>query len=183
MKLALALALLLPALPCALAAPPAAGAAPLPAPAVTNGAPARLEINVHKGINKNKASSVSTQESYQFTVKVRNNEPKKAFTGLTAELFVLGVDKSDETMFNLISRTTEVFDLGIRAEHAFESKLFYVKYTTNSGSELGGYLVVITDAEGRVVAMKSTRSSLEKNLERIRGAPVSTSKKKAFRLE
>jgi hypothetical protein len=158
--------------------------APAPEEAPAKAAPrARIDIQVHKGLNKNRTSSVSTQESYQFTVKLRNAEPARDFKGISAELYVLSVDKADESMFNLIARTAEAFDLAPRAEHEFQSGLFYVKYTTRSGSELGGYIVVVTDAEGQILAVKSSRASFEKHLDTIRSAPLSTSKRKAFRLD
>jgi hypothetical protein len=155
---------------------------PAGASAVTNAAPARLDITVHKGLSKKKTSSVSTQESYQFTVRVKNEEPSRKFESLGAELYVLSQDKADSSMFNLIHSAQDSFALPVRGEHEFQSGLFYVKYTAQSGSELAGYIVVITDDSDRVVAMKSTSKLFEPNLDKLRTSIVSTSKRKAFRL-
>jgi hypothetical protein len=176
----LALCLLLPLLAHAQVAKPAPPAGP---PAVTNAAPARLDITVHKGLSKKKTSTTSTQESYQFTVRVKNEEPSRKFENLSAELYVLSEDRADATMFNLIHRAEDSFALPVRGEHEFQSGLFYVKYTAQSGSELAGYIVVITDDTDRVVAVKSTRTLFEANLDKLRTTTVSTSKRKAFRLE
>lgn len=172
-----ALLLSAPRLHAQQAKPPAAP------PAVTNAAPARLDITVHKGLSKKKTSTTSTQESYQFTVRVKNEEPSRRFDNLSAELFVLSEDRADATMFNLIHRAEDSFALPVRGEHEFQSGLFYVKYTAQSGSELAGYIVVITDDADRVVAVKSTRTLFEANLDKLRTTAVSTSKRKAFRLE
>jgi len=47
-------------------------------------------------------------------------------------------------------------------------------YADNRGFQYEGYIVVVEDSYGNVVAMKSTRDPYEKNWGKIKGAPRGT---------
>ena len=173
------------------AADPAAAAAAVPAPPA-NAAPAekpgpktplpKIDIQVKKGKDRSKASSQSTLETFEFEVMVKSLTPGAKLENAEIQLYVLGVSNANENMYNVINVQQEQFDL-TPAAHTIVTPLLQVKYTSSGGGmKLGGYLVVISDADGNVIGTKATRASFEKNLETIRGAKVSTSSKSSFRM-
>ena len=174
-----------PAAAPAAAAPPADPAPPAhaaPAGKTPPKAPPKIDIQVKKGKDRSKASSQSTLETFEFEVMVKSLTPGAKLENAEIQLYVLGVSNANENMYNVINVQQEQFDL-TPAAHTIVTPLLQVKYTSSGGGmKLGGYLVVVTDADGNVLGTKATRASFEKNLETIRGAKVSTSSKSSFRM-
>ena len=154
--------------------------APKPDVLVRN--PYKLEISAHSGKSKSKTSTSGRLETYEFTLGVTNLDQVKGWRGFTAEFYALGQDRSDHKLFGVVSSKTETFDLPRRGEHKFKSDFFKIKYTSGTGFTLGGYMVLIYDSGGRLVKIKSSRSSFEKNIQKIREAKVSTTGTYAFRM-
>ena len=142
-----------------------------------------VEINVHKGKTKSKTSTTGRQETYEFTVTIKNLDGIHGHREMKAELFAIGENRSDHSMYNVIATKTSSFDLARGAEHAFKSDFFYVKYYSGSGMTLGGYLVLVYDRNGTLVKSKATKSSFEKGIKTIRAAEISKSSSKSFRLK
>ena len=154
--------------------------APKPDVLVPN--PYKLDISAHKGKSKSRTSERGRLETYEFTIGVANLDAVRGWRGFTAEFYALGQDRSDHNLFGVVSSKTATFDLPRRGKHEFKSDFFKIKYTSGTGSTLGGYLVLIYDKEGRLVKIKSTRTSFEKNIQKIREARVSTTGSQAFRM-
>ena len=169
---------------------PAAAPAANPAPPA-NAAPAaktpakaqpKVDIQVKKGKDRSKASSQSTLETFEFVVGVRSLTPGVKLENAEVQLYVLGVSNANENMYNVINVQQEQFELTPKV-HTITTPLLQVKYTSSGGGmKLGGYLVVVTDPDGKVLGTKATRASFEKNIELIRGAKVSTTSKASFRM-
>jgi hypothetical protein len=144
--------------------------------------PYKLEITAHTGKSKSRTSESGRLETYEFTVGVQNLDQIRGWRGFRAEFFALGEDRSDHSMYNVISSQTSSFDLPARGKHTFKSDFFKIKYTSGTGMTLGGYMVLIYDVGDRLVEIKSSKSSFEKNIKKIREAKVSTTSTYSFRL-
>lgn len=153
-----------------------------PDPSVLVRNPYKLEISAHKGKSKSRTSESGRLETYEFTVGVQNLDPIRGWRGFRCEFYALGQDRSDHNLFGVVSSKSSQFDLPKRGKHEFKSDFFKIKYTSGTGYTLGGYLILIYDVGGRLVKIKSTRSSFEKNIQRIREAKVSTTGTYAFRM-
>lgn len=152
-------------------------------PVASNRPAPNVEINVHKGKAKNKTSATGRQETYEFTVTIKNLDGINGHRGMKTELYAIGENRADHSMYNVISTKNSTFDLARGASHDFKSDFFYVKYYENSGMTLGGYLVLVYDKEGSLVKTKATKSSFDSGIEEIKAADVSKSSSKAFRLK
>ena len=142
-----------------------------------------VEINVHKGKTKSKTSPTGRQEPYEFTVTIKNLDGIHGHREMKAELFAIGANRSEQSMYNVITTKTSTFDLARGTAHSFKSDFFYVKYYSGSGMTLGGYMVLVYDRNGTLVKSKATKASFEKGIKTIRAAEISKSSSKSFRLK
>lgn len=142
----------------------------------------KIDIVVKKGKDRSKTSSASTLETFEFAVQVKALAYETKVEGAIVELYILSVSNANPNMFNVIHASQEKFDLS-STPYSISTPLLQVKYSkTGGGAKLGGYLVIVTDAEGNLLDTKATRTSFVREMERIRTAPVSTSTKKSLRL-
>lgn len=145
--------------------------------------PARLDMVVKKGRTKKKTSSTGRQETYQFTLVVKNLEPVRELKDAEVNLYVLGQDVLDRNLYNLVFTHTAIVDLPPLKEAEIETDTFYLKYTGASGTEFGGYIVTVDDAEGNRQLVKTTNAKFEKQLDEIREQKVSKTKTYSFRID
>jgi hypothetical protein len=168
------------------AVPPAAEDVPqdnLPAPEKPKPQPHAIDLVIKKGRVNKKTSSTGVQETYQFSVEIKNKEPVRVLNEVQVNLYVLGRDVKDRTLYNLINHSLNVFTIAPQAVDTLESSAFYLRYTKSSGTEYDGYLITIDDKEGHRLLTKSTNRRFEDNLDLIRAAKVSKTKTNSFRLK
>jgi hypothetical protein len=160
-----AAALLLLALPFALPA----SAAP----------PAQMEIVVQKD-KKTRYSGADyddKSQDFQFTVRIKNKEVNRGFERLKATLLVVGKETTAD-VFQMLDRTESEFDLPVKGEHEFDGHPVMLEFDDNKymkhGVKYEGYVVVVRDGKGEIVASKATKASWLKNLDKLETFPPKT---------
>jgi hypothetical protein len=111
---------------------------------------------------------------YQFTAKIRQKSSTKSPYGfpLTVEFFAIG----DQIMADkrvLLDRKVETFTLSEENDFNFNcmgSEVKVLDFTMNRlrrGTRYGGYLVVVRDTNGTIIAHKASSKNLYENLENL----------------
>lgn len=134
--------------------------------------PPRFEIDFKKVTdteNNLNSSSYRTIELYsEVTISKKNREP---YSGkMKAEVYVIGFCDHEDQYVLLDTAMHEFSFEGDTRETSFRTGITTIReyrYNTNYSTEYEGYLVVILDAEGRVMIMKSSSSRYEENYDKI----------------
>jgi len=155
----------------------------LPAPQKPKPPPHAIELVVKKGRVNKKTSSTGVQETYQFSVDIKNKEPVRVLNEVQVNLYVLGRDVNDRSLYNLINHSLSVFTIAPQAASTLESATFYLRHTKSTGTEYDGYIITIDDKDGHRLLTKTTNRRFEDNIDLIRAAKVSKTKTNSFRLK
>jgi hypothetical protein len=109
-------------------------------------------------------------ETFQFTVKVRNREPLREFTGLTADLYVYGKSIRND-WFRMLDRTNATFNLSKGGEFSFQGRAVVLQYDDHATMQYGvkyeGYVIAIKDSADKVVLAKSVKPAFLKILDKM----------------
>lgn len=146
--------------------------------------PPKIKIGVNVDKDRDTISSYSSDygtynyERKSETIKCVaslekvNQEPTNR--EFTASMFVFGKETKGSYL-KLLSKTEHKFDFKYGKTTSFNSSPVTVEYTksdylSNNGYRYEGYLVVVEDSAGNVVACESTNSSYEEHLVKIKNA-------------
>lgn len=130
---------------------------------VAPGLPPRIDIVAQKA-RKAKFDGTdydNVSEQFQMNIKIKNLDGTREVNHLTAHLFVYGKFCAERNAYQMLDRATSQFDLPRRGEHAFQGETVELQYDDNFSAKYGvkydGYIVVVKDQEGKVVAGKATK--------------------------
>jgi hypothetical protein len=148
--------------------------------------PPRLEISVSPSIDRENVGvgrdfgpgAQVQQETVVLKVGIRKSSPAPYEAPLRAEIYMLGRTGQGD-VYVLLDRTVSRFRFLTASDtvHELSSdtvKIRQVETGRDTGVEYFGYLVVVTDVQGRVLEMKCSRLDLERNAEAIRAAQEKT---------
>lgn len=133
--------------------------------------PPRLEIDFKKITDTGSTDDDSSYRNIDMVTKVaiakKSAEP---YTGkLKAQLFVIGFNK-DEDRYIMLDTKEHEFNFKSEDEISFEGAHFIIReymYDDDYSTQYEGYLVVILDEQGRVLAKRSNSSTFEKNYSKL----------------
>jgi hypothetical protein len=114
---------------------------------------------------------------YSFTTQIRQTSTQPYGFGLTAEFFAVG-DEIGGNKGVLLDYQKTGFSLNKENRFSFEfsgSEVELLDYTINNerrGVRYGGFLVVITDSRGEIVAYNTPSERLYRNLDNLRNLRV-----------
>jgi hypothetical protein len=142
--------------------------------------PPTLDINFSKktkqrtfGTNVKGAASPVRGAFYTFSTQIKQSSVRPYGHPLTAECFVIG-DEVGGNKHVLLDYQKAAFSLTRENKHAFEfggppvELLDYFLNNQNRGQRYGGFLVVIKDSLGEIVAYKTPSEELYRNLDNLR---------------
>jgi hypothetical protein len=140
--------------------------------------PPKLGLDVTKNTNNSASKSGSEDVRCIATIKQTDRRP---YTGeLTAVLAVMGETIGSGSSM-IVNRSEQVFTLpeirGEAIEFASDRAQFYRK-SRKTGKEYSGYVLVVYDRFGEVVAVKSNRASYEDRATKLASLGVKQSLKK-----
>jgi len=136
--------------------------------------PPKLKIVVHPNLDRtNQARRRWRQiqkESFSFEIKIEKTSSVPYTLPLTGELFVVGQIDSIDSFVILQNQSISFSFNGKEREKRFKAARVDLN-RTNKGRrpEYYGYIVVIRDELGNVVAVKTNRAIFEKNLAFFKG--------------
>ena len=144
--------------------------------------PPQLDINFSKSTKQRVFPFTLSQEiprSSYFTFKaaIKKTSTKRYDQELTAEYFAIGGEFGGEKHI-LLDYRKENFFLTKENKNQFEfsgNPVELIDYASNGqrlGKKYSGYLVVVTDACGKIIAHSASSKLLFKNLENLRTVPV-----------
>jgi hypothetical protein len=114
---------------------------------------------------------------FTYTAKIRQTSTRPYGFGLTAEMFVIG-DEIGGNKNILLDHQTSDFRLDEDNDFSFEFSGRPVElfdYTVNDerrGQRYSGFLIVITDARGQIIAYQTPSENLYRNLSNLRNLGV-----------
>jgi len=134
----------------------------------------KLKLAVHPNLDRtNKAKRRRRQikkESFSFEIRIEKTSSIPYTLPLTGELFVIGqIDNSDS--FVILQNQSISFSFkGKEREKKFEAARVKLNHTKKGRKpEYYGYIVVIRDELGNLVAVKTNRAIFEKNIAFFKG--------------
>ena len=114
-------------------------------------------------------------QTFQFTVRIRNREPVREFTGWTAHLYVYGKSVRND-WFRMLDRTNATFNLSKGGEFSFEGRPVVLQYDDQEDMQYGvkydGYVIAIKDSDGKVVLSKSVKPAFLKILDKVEALEI-----------
>lgn len=110
-------------------------------------------------------------ERVQMTITVTNLELNASVGGLTAHFWLIGRSAIDRKVYKIVQREEFPIELsnardGRKLEH--ETKELELRYDTTFakfGASYHGWLLVVLDEDGEIVALKSTSPAFEKAID------------------
>ena len=145
--------------------------------------PPRLDINFTKSSKQRILPFTLSQEIprtsyFTFKTTIKKISTKPYDQGLAAEYFAIGQEFSGATHL-LLEHRTESFVLSKKNGNKFElsgKPVEIMDYASKNGQRRGdkyeGYLVVVTDSRGEIIAHKASSEKFFENLENLRRVPV-----------
>jgi len=136
--------------------------------------PPKLKLFVHPNLDRtNQAKRRRRQiqkESFSFEIRIEKTSSIPYTLPLTGELFVIGQIDSEDSFVILQNQSISFSFKGKEREKKFEAERVDLN-RTNKGRkpEYYGYIVVIRDELGSVVAVKTNRAIFEKNITFFKG--------------
>lgn len=137
---------------------------------------AKIDILVKKNKSTGKDGTDYDNVSSKFRCEaiVHNKEFRVTFNHLNAELYVFGQDIATKSL-KLLDKTEQKIDVLKPGEKASVSgKDIVLQYDDNAmakfGTKYGGYLFVLKDESGAIIASKTTKNSLLKNYDAVKSA-------------
>ncbi len=142
--------------------------------------PPDLDINFSKTTKPRKFGDTNSGDEppvkgsfYTFSTQIRKTSTQPYDHGLTAEYFAVGNEVGGDKNILLEYQRTD-FALTEENNNAFEfggrpvELLNYEYNGQRRGQRYGGFLVVVTDSRGKVIAHESPSKNLYRNLENLR---------------
>lgn len=138
--------------------------------------PPRLDLNVSKSKDTRSIGYDSEEEMLICKVTVKKTSSQPYPGDLTAELMVIGKELQSGD-YIVLAKAKETFRLGKSGDfYELSSERIrlqkYEGYYHESGTEYSGFLTVVRDPEGRVIAIKASRDTFEKKAEELLKIPV-----------
>ncbi|MFZ4774492.1 MAG: hypothetical protein ACOYM3_03970 [Terrimicrobiaceae bacterium] len=148
--------------------PPAPSPAPGTSPSA-NAAPlgaAKVQLTVTPSV-KNSTDSYYKVQKLSLSVTLKNSDLKVSSGPLTVNYWILGVQTQDAKQFCLLKSGTFTCSLGTQfSDREFKTTTepimnrFYPY--SSSYSEYGGWIVVVKNSSGQVIAVKASKSEWER---------------------
>jgi hypothetical protein len=142
--------------------------------------PPKLDINFLKTTKPRKFGATMEGKAppvvgsfYTFAARIKQTSTRPYGHPLTAEFFAIGDEIGGQKKMLLDYQRAE-FTLSEESDYSFEFKgppVELLDYTVNNerrGKRYGGYLVVIKDSRGEIIAYETPSEKLYKNLENLR---------------
>jgi len=120
---------------------------------------------------------IPTVLQYNFKAMIKQKSPRPYSHELKAEFFVIGqeIDGENRILLDYQKASFHLND-GSRSEFEIAGNMVeledYVIQGFRRGEQYKGFLIVVTDALGKVVAYKTSSENLFENLENLRTVPV-----------
>lgn len=134
----------------------------------------RVDVNTGKSDRRDKADAFDDRTgSFQFTVKVTNQEIDFDLQGAKGELVVIGEDAENRDKYGIMQKSS--FPVSAEPGKTFEWKGEAVHYRFDDrppaywGSSYGGYILRIKNATGKVIYQNAIPQSFEKHIDKILG--------------
>ncbi len=138
---------------------------------------ALMRPNLEIVVTKSKSDSLdgsdydNRQQTFEFTVKIRNKDFSKDLENLNAELYVVGKYVTSNE-YVLLDKATSSFGLPRGKEHSFKGNPIELSYDDNKAARFGvkynGYLVFVQDRDGNILAEKGNKTSFLKYIDKLR---------------
>lgn len=140
------------------------------------------EIDIEVDVDKNQNNEFSTtgykrkRETIKCSATVKKTSKAPCSRDFKAYLYVFAEQINGDIHWLISCADQSLSFKDDSKAFCFKSPPASVEYqdmtfADNRGFQYEGYIVVVEDSDGNVVAMKSTRELYEKNWEKIRGAP------------
>lgn len=123
------------------------------------------------------SNEIPTSDYYQFKAVIKQKSNNNYRFDLTAELFVIGREKIGDKHtlldyqkeeFRLDNGSSSVFELPSREVEMMQ----YVQNGQLMGEEYAGYMIIVTDARGEVIAHVTKRDHWFTHADNLRNIPV-----------
>jgi hypothetical protein len=102
------------------------------------------------------------------TIKITNKVVKESYEGLQTELFVIGESVTREKFYVLLINHRAAFDLGPKEAKEIPAgfaRMYYDRENTyRYGVKYDCYVLILRDKDGKLVTIKSTKSSFSSRL-------------------
>ena len=123
------------------------------------------------------------RQNLHLCVKIQNKEMTRDFMKLEADLYLFGKSVTGDT-YELLDRAGSEFDLPRRGRHEFQGRSVALDFDDNRYAKYGvkyhGYVVVVRDRTGTIIASKATQGRLLKELEKFKDAETGTTYTRNF---
>jgi len=146
--------------------------------------PPRLDIFVKKSkrTRKDGTDYDNESQSVSLSIRVRNREVTRGFTGLKARVYVIAQSASNKREYRVIMKEDYELELPVNGEHEYETGTRDLQFDDNYMAKFGykweGYVWELLDTDGNPILTKASPTKLEKCLGKIRKAKID----KDFRL-
>ena len=126
--------------------------------------PPTLDINVNK-LQETRQRGERREGIVQCIARIKKTSTRPYTGRLTAHMLVIGRDRRTDA-YMILSKAKGEFELSRanKEQYVFKSNRVHIGFSmhTKSSREYAGYLVVVKDSRGEVVAVKTNRKSFEK---------------------
>lgn len=119
------------------------------------------------------------QEIVQFKVSIRQEGSTEYPFGLTAEYYAIGYQYVDQDKYVLLAKGKEDFSLNNENRHSVEFSTKPIKLPleftldpNHYGQKYIGYIVLVFDQRGELIANRSSKNWLFENREKLRKLPI-----------
>ncbi len=144
--------------------------------------PPKLELSISKNSKARVfpdtlSNEIPTSDYYNFKAVIKKKSNKKYSFELTAELFVIGREKIGDkhtlldyqkASFTLENKSGSVFELPSRTIEMMQ----FVQNGQLVGEEYAGYMIVVTDSRGEMIAHVTKRDGWLTIIDKLRVLPV-----------
>jgi hypothetical protein len=144
--------------------------------------PPKLDLSLSKSskvrVFPESLSDLPSAQYYNFAAVIAQKSPKNYQHELTAELFVIGEEKSGDnkilldykkSSFKLMEGSKSVFKLPSKT---VELTQFASSNGQMRGEEYDGYMIIVMDSRGEILASKSTRDDWLLIADNLRKLPI-----------
>lgn len=147
------------------------------------GPPPKIDIVVlkNKSTGKDGTDYDNVKSTFRCQAEIQNKEFRIAFTNLTVEMYVFGQEVTTKSLKLIDRSTANVASLPPKNKAIVSGSDITLQYDENEvarfGTKYGGYLVVVKDASGAIIASKAAKSSMLKNYDIIRNTQINSTVK------
>lgn len=144
-----------------------------------------MEVLVSKQRKMSGTDYDNKMQNLDVTLKVTNRTARETFSALRAKVYLIGESASKDKHYRLLHVHEESFDLGAREDKKIAAGALRLEYDDNEAARFGykyeGYVVVLRDSDGKLIAVKSPKSLFSANLEELAKMRKGTAFDKKFK--